>query len=194
MEQVMNQAQFTRRNKIHPHRFALYVAMASIIMMFAALTSAYLVRQAAGNWLEYRMPGIFYINTVVIILSSITLHGSFLGYKAGRERMYKGLLILSFILGITFVILQYIGWEELYSIGIYLTGNPSGAFFYMISGLHAMHVLGGISAIIVALIHAFGLKYKVNKKRKNRFQLVLQYWHFVGALWIYLFVFVLLQH
>ena len=194
MEQVMTQVEYNRRNKIHPHKFALWVAMASIIMMFAALTSAYLVRQAAGNWLEYRMPGIFYINTAVILLSSITLHGSYLSFKAGKELLYKGLLVISFILGIAFVVMQYYGWMALYDIGIYLTGNPSGAFFYMISGLHAAHVLGGVSALVVALIHAFVLKFKVTRKRKNRFQLVLQYWHFVDILWIYLFVFVLLQH
>ena len=194
MDQVMDRIQYNRRNKIHPHKFALWVGMASIIMMFAALTSAYIVRQAQGNWLEYRMPGLFYINTIVIVLSSITLHGSYLSFKTGKELWYKALLIASFILGIAFVILQYFGWNELFEIGIYLTGNPSGAFFYVISGLHAVHVLGGISALIVAMTHAFALKYKVTNKRKNRFQLVLQYWHFVDILWIYLFVFVLLQH
>ena len=192
MEQVIDRIH--RRNNIHPHKFALWVGMASIIMMFAALTSAYIVRQAAGNWLEYRMPGIFYINTIVILLSSFTLHGSYLSYKAGKEFLYKGLLIVSFVLGIAFVVLQYIGWDELYQIGIYLTGNPSGAFFYVITGLHAVHVLGGISALVVAMVHAFALKFKVTNRRKNRFQLVLQYWHFVDLLWIYLFVFVLMQH
>lgn len=194
MGQVMSYTEENRRNRIHPHKFALWVAMASIIMMFAALTSAYLVRQAAGNWLEYRMPGIFYINTAVILLSSFTLHGSYLSFKAGKEALYKGLLVISFLLGIAFVVLQYYGWQELYQIGIYLTGNPSGAFFYMISGLHAVHVLGGISALTVALIHAFVLRFNVTAKRKNRFQLVLHYWHFVDILWVYLFVFVLLQH
>jgi cytochrome c oxidase subunit 3 len=192
MEQVIDRIH--RRNNIHPHKFALWVGMASIIMMFAALTSAYIVRQAAGNWLEYRMPGIFYINTIVILLSSFTLHGSFLSYKAGKEFLYKGLLVVSFLLGIAFVVMQYIGWDELYQIGIYLTGNPSGAFFYVITGLHAVHVLGGISALVVAMVHAFALKFKVTNRRKNRFQLVLQYWHFVDLLWIYLFVFVLMQH
>jgi len=192
MEQVIDRIH--RRNNIHPHKFALWVGMSSIIMMFAALTSAYIVRQAAGNWLEYRMPGIFYINTIVILLSSFTLHGSYLSYKAGKESLYKGLLILSFILGIAFVVMQYIGWDELYQIGIYLTGNPSGAFFYVITGLHAVHVLGGISALVVAMVHAFALNFKVTNRRKNRFQLVLQYWHFVDLLWIYLFVFVLMQH
>lgn len=181
------------RSKIHPHKFALWVSFASIIMMFASLTSAYIVRQAAGNWLEYRMPGTFYISTIVILISSITLHSAYIAFKKENEILYKGLLVLSFILGNAFIVLQYQGWMELYEIGIQLTGNPSGAFFYVISGVHALHVLGGIAAIVVALVHAYMLKFKVTEKRKNRFQLVVHYWHFVDILWVYLFVFILMQ-
>ncbi len=191
MEQVLKQQ---TRSKIHPHKFALWVGMGSIIMMFVAFTSAYLVRQAAGNWLEYRMPGIFYISTIIIMLSSATIHFAYRGFVNQREWQYKGLLLLSFILGMAFIVLQYQGWMALYEIGVELVGNPSGSFFYLISGVHALHVLGGIAAIIVALVYAFLLPYKVTDKRKNRFQLVVHYWHFVDMLWVYLFVFILMQH
>jgi cytochrome c oxidase subunit III len=179
-------------NKIHPKKFGLYLAFASIIMMFAGLTSAYIVRQAAGNWLEFRLPDIFFINTLVILLSSITLHLSYQGYIKGNEQRYKLFLVVSAILGLLFIVLQYVGWVELTAIGVDLKGNPAGSFIYLISGIHAVHVLGGVGAIAVALMHAFGLKYKITPVRKLRFELTLQYWHFVDILWIYLIVFFVL--
>ena len=185
--------QTNRRSRIHPQKFALWSSMASILMMFAALTSAYIVRKGAGNWLEYQLPNIFFYSTAVILLSSATLHGSYLNYKKGKEVLYKILLLVSFLLGIGFVVMQYMGWNDLYNIGIELNGNPSGSFFYLISGLHAAHVLGGIAILFVALVHAFGLKFKISAKRKHRFELSMQYWHFVDFLWVYLLIFLLIQ-
>ena len=103
------------------------------------------------------------------------------------------MLVLSFILGIAFIILQYFGWTELYKKGVDLKGNVSGSFFYLLSGIHALHVLGGIAAISVALIHAFTLKFVVTDRRINRFDLVVNYWHFVDFLWGYLFLFLLIS-
>lgn len=177
--------------KIHPQKFALWVAMAGIIMMFAALTSAYIVKQAAGNWLEFSMPVYFYFSTAAILLSSLFLHKSFTDYSNGNEKGYKTFLLLGFILGSAFVVLQYFGWEALYAMGVDMKGNPSGGFFYLITGLHVLHVLGGIAALIITLINAFSLKFKVTEKRKLRFDLVVNYWHFVDILWVYLFIFLI---
>ncbi len=181
------------RNKIASKKFTLYVACASILMMFAAFTSAYVVRQAAGNWLEFKLPAIFWYNTAVIVVSSIVLQLSFYNFKRGNTLIYRSLLSLTFLLGVLFVVLQYQGWLALESIGVELTGNPSGSFIYVISGVHAAHVLGGLAALSVAMIHAFALKHKVTPARKLRFDLTLTYWHFVGFLWIYLIVFFTLQ-
>jgi len=179
-------------SRIHPQKFALWSAMASIMMMFGAFTSAYIVRQAAGNWLEFPLPNIFYVSTAIILLSSVTLHLSYRGFKAGSEKQYKGLLVLSFILGIGFLVSQYIGWQTLFATGVDMKGNPAGAFLYVITGVHALHILGGIGTFIVALIHAFSLEYKITEKRKIRFELVVHYWHFVDLLWLYLLIFLLL--
>lgn len=181
------------RSKIHPKKFALGVACASILMMFAAFTSAYIVRQAAGNWLEFRLPDIFYINTLVILLSSATIHGSYLAFKRGKTKVYRVLLGITLILGLAFLALQYQGWLALTAIGVELTTNPSGSFVYVISGVHAAHILGGIAALIVAIIHAYALKHKVTPARKLRFEMTLIYWHFVDFLWVYLLVFFTLQ-
>lgn len=182
-----------RTNKIHPHKFALWISMASIIMMFGAFTSAYIVRQAAGNWLEFKLPSIFFLSTAALLLSSVALHISYRAFKKMNASSHKLFMVLSFLLGVTFVILQYKGWMTLFGMGIELTGNPSGSFLYLISGVHLLHVLGGIAAMIVALIHAFMLPCTPSPRRKLRFELVLHYWHFVDALWIYLLIFLILQ-
>jgi cytochrome c oxidase subunit 3 len=182
----------TYRNRIHPHKFALWVSFASIIMMFGSLTSAYIVKNAAGNWLEYQMPTLFYFSTAILITSSITLHYAYYSFTKNNEWAYKIGLLVSFILGITFVVLQYYAWQSLFANGVDLKSNVSGSFLYLITGLHAVHILGGIAAITVAIIHAFTLDFFVTEKRKLRFQLVLHYWHFVDVLWIYLLAFLLL--
>lgn len=183
----------TRRNKIHPKKLALWVALVSLIMMFTALTSAYVVRRAAGNWLEFSIPSIFYINTLVIVASSLTLHAAYGAFKREAALAYKSLLSLTFVLGIAFVVLQYLGWEQLAAEGVPLKINPSGDFVYAISGLHAVHVLGGIAALAVALVVAFVRKLKRTPARQLRLELTLTYWHFVDLLWIYLIVFLSLQ-
>jgi cytochrome c oxidase subunit III len=188
MENIIN-----NRNKIHPHKFALWAGMASITMMFGAFTSAYIVKQAAGNWLEFSFPSEFYISTAVILLSSVTLHYSFSNFRIHEEKKYKQLLLVSLALGTAFVILQYFGWTALYERGVDLKGNVSGSFFYLLSGIHALHVLGGIAAMIVAVLHAYTLKFNVTEKRINRFDLVVNYWHFVDFLWVYLMIFLLMS-
>ncbi len=182
-----------KRSKVHAHMFALWVAIASMVMMFASLTSAYIVRHAAGNWLEFRLPEVFMYSTLIIILSSATLQGSYFSFKKGNETTYKMLLALTFILGLSFLVMQYQGWMALYDIGVELTGNPSGSFVYVISGIHATHLLGGLAALTVALVHAFSLPFKVTKIRKRRLALSLTFWHFLGVLWIYLYFFFLFQ-
>ncbi len=177
------------RNRIHPHKFALWVGCVSILMLFAAFTSAYIVRQAAGNWLEFQLPKLFYLSAGIIAASSLTLHGAYIGFKKSREAVYKLLLLGTVLLGLAFVGIQYQGWLEMFSQGLNLGRNPSSDFVYVISGVHAAHVLGGIAALLVAVIHGFALPFKPHPKRVLRLELTLTYWHFVGALWLYLLMF-----
>ncbi len=181
------------RNKIHPKKFALWAACGSILMMFAAFTSAYVVRQAAGNWLEFALPKIFYYSAGVMLLSSVVLQLSYWSFKRGNGTAYRLLLTLGFLLGLLFVAFQYQGWMAMQEMGIELTGNPSGSFVYILSMVHAGHVLGGIAILLVAMIHAFGLDYYITPARKLRFEMTLTYWHFVDLLWIYLLLFFTLQ-
>ena len=182
-----------RHNKVHPKKLALWVGLVSLVMMFTALTSAFIVRRAAGNWLEFSIPSIFYVNTLVIVGSSLTLHAAYAAFKREAALAYKVLLGLTFVLGIAFVILQYVGWQELAASGVPLKINPSGDFVYAISGLHAVHVIGGIAILAVALVMAFVLPMRATPARKLRLELTMTYWHFVDLLWIYLIVFLSLQ-
>ncbi|MEO6758617.1 MAG: cytochrome c oxidase subunit 3 [Saprospiraceae bacterium] len=171
----------------------MWVGIASIVMIFGSLTSAYIVRRSAGNWYEFKLPDIFFVNTLVIVLSSVTLHFSYAAFKKGREKVYQILLLATFVLGLAFVVLQYEGWQALNAIGATFKVNPSSSFVYVISGLHAAHVLGGIAALMVALVHAVLLPFKPTKRRRLRFELVVQYWHFVDILWVYLIVFFMME-
>jgi len=181
------------RNKIHPKKFALWAACASMAMLFAALTSAYMVRQSSGNWLEFSLPDIFFYNTLVILLSSVTLHVSYLSFKKGKEGAYKILLLITLVLGLAFIFLQYQGWQALHDMGVPLKLNPSGDFIYAISGIHLAHILGGITALIIACIVAFTRAFKRTPARQLRFEMTLTYWHFVDGLWLYLMVFWTMQ-
>lgn len=180
-------------SKIHPHKFALYLGCAGIVMMFAAWTSAYVVRHAAGNWLEFKLPNILYYNTATIILSSITLQFSYEAFKKRNENLYKSLLIVTFVLGILFIALQVVGWQQMMQMGVPLKKNPSGDFVYLFTGFHIAHLMAGLGILIVALVHAFGLPFKPTPRRQLRFELTLTYWHFVDLLWVYLLVFIYSQ-
>ncbi len=183
----------TRRNKVHPLKMVMYVGLASLVMMFVALTSAYIVRRASGNWLEFSIPTIFYINTLVILASSLTLHFAYRAFKREAAGAYKGLLTSTFVLGIAFLVLQYLGWEELAAQGVPLKINPSGDFIYAISWLHALHVVGGIAALAVSLVLAYAIRLRRTQARQLRLELTIIYWHFVDVLWIYLIVFLSIQ-
>lgn len=177
--------------RIHPHKFALWVSMASIVMMFAGLTSAYIVRKAQGNWLHYDLPVVFWISTVAIVISSFTM---ILGIKAfkSRERVaYRRWITLTLILGLVFSVCQYMGFSQLYDQNIRISGNPSESFLFIIAGLHVLHVLGGIVALLIVFFRAFSTRTK--HYNATGLEIVGSYWHFVDILWIYLFIFFLVN-
>lgn len=180
-------------NKIHPQKFALWTGIASIVMLFIALTSAYIVRKAQGNWYEFRMPDLFYYSTLMIVVSSVLLHFAYKSFLNGKEFLYKNLLVASFLGGIGFLVLQYLSWKQLNAQEIYMDTNPSSSFVFALTLLHALHIIVGIVVLMAAVIMAFIQPYKVTPLRTLRFELVMTYWHFVDILWIYLLVFFLTQ-
>jgi cytochrome c oxidase subunit 3 len=188
MDRIVEQAT-PQRKKIHPQKFMLWVAMASIVMMFAGLTSAYMVREAQGNWVFYRLPFVFNISTATIILSSITMAMGLRAFKKRQMPRFKVLITATLLLGVLFGVLQFMGFGILYDNNIRVDGNPSGSFLFIIAGLHLLHILGGIIALLIVFFRAFRKRVKVYNA--TGLEIVSTYWHFVDALWIYLFVFFL---
>ena len=184
---------------IQPKKFVLWGAIASMIMMFAGLTSAYIVRKAQGNWVLFKMPDIFWISTIVIIISSITLYLAERSFKQENIKMYRLSLGITFVLAVVFLVCQYLGWKQMGEYGIHLKGNPSGSFLYVISGLHALHLVGGLFFILIMFVKSFFLHPvkllidTLNPERYLNIELLSTYWHFVDILWIYLFIFFLIN-
>jgi len=178
-----------QRKKIHPHKYTLWVAIGSMLMMFAGLTSAFIVKSNLVGWRDVRMPKIFWLSTAVIIISSLTMHLALRSFRQRNRRQYRQLIAVTFILGIAFVIMQLIGFNELwYEQNVHLKGvTGAGQFLYVIFGLHGLHVVGGIIALMVMFIRAFFGKSK--NYSVVPVEVAATYWHFVDLLWVYLLVF-----
>lgn len=177
------------KKKIHPQMFALYVAFTSIAMMFAGLTSAYIVRRSQPNWRIYELPAIFWFSTLVILLSSLTIY---LALKAQQQKNIvksRNFTLLTFILGTCFGILQYFGFSELYHLPqpVRVDGNPSESFLFIIWGLHLLHIAGGLVALLIVYLRSYRKNYIDYKN--NGLAIAASYWHFVDILWVYLFLF-----
>ncbi len=178
-----------QRKKIHPHKFTLWVAIASIVMMFAGLTSAYIVKRSQAGWLSFELPLAFWYSTAVMIASSVTM---WLAQKKFKERnipAYRRLVTITFILGLLFVGLQITGFTTLAGNGLPMTKNVAVSFLYVIVCLHALHVLGGVAALMVMFVKAFSRS--VRSYNSVPVEVMATYWHFVDFLWIYLMVFLL---
>jgi len=179
-----------KQNKIHPHKFTLWVGIGSIIMMFAGLTSAYIVKRNQANWVTFDLPVAFWYSTVAIILSSIMVYLATKAFKDRAMARYRQLMLATLLLGIVFIVLQIIGFSQLWKSGITLQANVSYSFLYVIVGLHGAHVVGGIIALVLMSLKAFSVK-----TRTYSFvpvDLISTYWHFVDLLWIYLLLFLLM--
>jgi len=170
-------------------KMLLYIAIGSIIMLFAGLTSAYLVREAEGNWLKFDLPQVFWVSSGLILLSSITMNWAMMAAKKDNYASVTLALLLTTILGFGFMICQFLGWRMLYSQGIVFSGNPSASFLYVITGFHIAHLIGGLIAILVVLFKSRGKVY--NSKNLIGIQNCAIYWHFLDGLWIYLFIFLM---
>jgi cytochrome c oxidase subunit III len=194
-------------------RGLLWFGIISIVMLFAGLTSAYMVRQGEGKWLQFAMPNLFMVSTLIILVSSATMQWAVKSIKNNNTGSFRTALLLTTVLGLGFVLFQYLAWQELVSQGIYFvgkikdvtapatyiaagnetladaanSGNVAASFLYVITGLHIVHLLGGILALLFVNIKALRGKYSASNY--NGVRMCATYWHFLDGLWIYLFVF-----
>ncbi len=173
---------------VQPAKFGLWLFISAIIMLFSALTSAYIVRHSAGNWLRFEMPEIFWFNTFVLLLSSLTIQLSYFQLRRDRITAFKVLFAISTFLGLLFLVGQVIGWGQLREMGIYISTNPSSSFFYLLTGAHAVHLAGGVISLIYVFVKSLLGYY--SSRNKLGVELCITYWHFLDILWLYLFVFI----
>ncbi|MEO6611559.1 MAG: cytochrome c oxidase subunit 3 [Chitinophagaceae bacterium] len=179
-----------RGKKIHPHKFTLWVAIGSILMMFAGLTSAFIVKSNQTSWVPVVIPKVFWISTAVIIASSVTVQMALRSFKQREMGKYRLLIGVTLLLGTAFVFLQWLGFRDLWAQQITFKGSGAGQFLYVIFGLHAIHVIGGIITLIVMFIKAFVGETKLYSSVPV--EVAATYWHFVDLLWVYLLVFFLI--
>jgi cytochrome c oxidase subunit III len=179
-----------QKKRIHPHKFTLWVAIGSMIMMFAGLTSAYIVKGSLPGWSTVEVPTIFYISTAVLLLSSLTIQMANKAFKERSMQQYRRMVMTTLVLGIAFIVMQIVGFKQMMESGVTMRGGSgAGQFLYIIFGLHGIHVLGGVIALIVMFARAFSSRSR--NYNPVSIEIAGTYWHFVDLLWIYLFVFFL---
>jgi len=168
----------------------LWVSMISMVMFFAGLTSAYVISMKRDDWVTFDLPDAFFISTAMIVLSSITFMLSEYFLNKNNRKASLLLIVVTLILGVSFIWQQYVGFQELKSIGLFFTGpesTVSTSFVLGITFMHVLHILAGIIVLIVVIYNHFKYKYKPNNLLG--FELGAIFWHFVDILWIYLFLF-----
>jgi cytochrome c oxidase subunit III len=178
---------------MHPKKFGLWLFMGSVTMLFAALTSAYIVRQAEGNWMLFDLPRLFWVNTVVILVSSMTMQWAYMSAKRDNLEKVKLALSITTILGVAFLVGQYLAWGQMVNANVYFVNDRasavSGSFVYVISGLHGLHIVSGVVFLIIVLIATF--RFKTHSRNLPQIEMCTTYWHFLDGLWLYLFLFLL---
>lgn len=183
----------SRALKEKVNRSLLFITVGTIVMLFAAFTSAYILRRADSGWQGVQIPFMFWVSTGIILLSSITMNWAVTSVKKNALSNLKIALGLTLALGFAFCVTQFIGWKHLTENGIFLTGqtaDPAGSYVYVLSGVHLLHIISGLIYLII--VWAKSLKNIYNSGNSMGVRHAGIYWHFLDALWIYLFVFMLL--
>jgi cytochrome c oxidase subunit 3 len=173
-------------------RSGMWVAIFAITMSFMAFTSALFVREGtAVDWTHLNLPPILYLNTIVLLFGSLTLVMASRAVNAHalldshEIKTVMGWLIATLALGVLFIAGQYIAWTQLAARGLYLATNANSSFFYVFTGLHILHLLGGIAALVYLIGQLAGSH---TTFRRAAFHNTAIYWHFMGVLWLYLLI------
>ncbi len=167
-------------------QLGLWALLATLSMLFAGFTSAYLVRRAGVGWRPIALPTILWFNTALLLSSSITMEVARASLRHGRIKALKGWLLGTTVLGLAFLAGQLFAWRQLAAQGIYVPTSPHGSFFYMLTAVHGGHLVGGLGALLWVLGRAW--RYRSTYPEPNPLGLCATYWHFVDGLWVYLFL------
>jgi len=173
------------------YKLILLFAMVSMTMMFAGLTSAFIVSKSRVDWLkDFQLPTAFFMSTAAIILSSVTFHLAKKAIQKDNRNATTSCLLLTLALGILFVILQFVGFGQIVAQGYYFTGSESTittTFLYVVALVHLLHLAGGLISLLIVIYNHFKQKY--NSSQTLGIELGAMYWHFLDLLWVYLFLF-----
>ena len=163
------------------------VLLAAVVMFFAALTSAFIVRRGLSNdWEHTQLPRIVFFSTAVLVASSAVLELARRALKAGQRERFNRLWTAGSVLGVIFLAGQYAAWLQLRAQGIYLATNPSSSFFYVLTAAHAVHLIGGVLALLYVSVGA--LRLRLGPGKRTAIDVTAMYWHFLDGLWIYLLI------
>ncbi|MBX2963636.1 MAG: cytochrome c oxidase subunit 3 [Cyclobacteriaceae bacterium] len=177
---------------MNPKKFALWLFMMSVVMLFGAWTSAYLVKRADTGWAEIILPAQFWTNSVLVVLSSVTMIWAYLAAKRDNIQQLKIALAATMFLGISFLVGQYMAYGEMVALKQHLTGsNVSHSFLWILPAVHGLHIVSGLVFLAIVFINTF--MFKVHSKSLIQLEMCATYWHFLGGLWLYLFIFLLLN-
>jgi cytochrome c oxidase subunit 3 len=168
----------------------LWVGIVSIVMIFASLTSAVIVSKGSRAWQTFEMPSTFLISTLLIVLSSVTFWYAFRGAKRNNQTVLRYGVLLTLILGILFAVFQFISWGKLVDQEIFFAGASStisGSYLYALTGVHLAHLAGGLISLLIVFVKSLMSVY--NSENLLGLQLSSTYWHFLGGLWVYLYLF-----
>lgn len=173
------------------YKMLLLFGMISIFMIFAGLSSAYVVSKSRPDWLkDFQLPNSFIISTVVMLVSSFTFYGALKATKANNRSLATTMLLTTLGLGIAFIFLQFEGFSQVVANGYFFTGSESNvttSFLYIVVIVHIAHLLGGIISLLIVIYNHFKQKY--NPAQTLGIELSAMYWHFMDFIWIYLFLF-----
>lgn len=165
-----------------PHTTGIWLALAAILMFFAALTSSLVVRRSAStDWVSFPMPRVLWLNTVILLASSGTLELARRARSRGSTRSFGRFWGMTTALGVAFLVGQLVAWRQLAAAGVYVATNPSSSFFYVLTGAHGVHLVGGV----LALAYVFS-RQRLAATILGGVQVSAIYWHFMGGLWVYI--------
>ena len=181
-----------KTRSMNPQKFGLWLFLISVVMIFISLSSAYIVKKSVGDWEYIDFPQLFQVTSAIIVMSSVTMHFAYIAAKRNNIRNIKIGLALTAILAITFVLGQFYAWGQLVEDGHHFVGNPAGSFIYIFTGLHVIHLFGALIFLAVVFTNAF--QYKVHSKSMLRIEMCATFWHFLGGLWLYLYLFLIFNN
>ncbi len=165
----------------------LFVLLAASAMVFAALTSAFVVRRGlSDDWTSMPKPHILWVNTAVLLASSVVLDLSRRALKAGNRSRFNLWWTSGTVLGVLFLVGQALAWNQLKNHGVYIASNPSSSFFYVLTASHAFHLLGGVLALIYVDVQA--LRLRLGPAKRTAIDVTAIFWHFLDGVWLYLMV------